>query len=396
MLVRNSQLHTLVLQFGGSLIHLSLKPDVGFLELAGHVVELARQGFEFVAGTDDNRLVQLSCRELHRTALDGLYWIHHVPCHIKTCHHGERQPCHEQQARTLQRLVQGCKSFGERLLHQHCPVERCNAHIGGEHLLALGASRNRNRRPPIFIDAPGCTNLRQLGEVLLLQDIADIRMRDQLPTAVDHIGEAFLADADAGNNVPYKLQVDLRQRDGAPDTADGDSHVGLAAVAKVDGAEIRFARPGLQKSRVVQIISTARRHVHTQPGDVQLLFSRGVNHGGVCDGRHHTQQLQVFDPPLLRRLRAGLRQAHPGELTLDLLDVGFDAGGRRVRLLLLQRKERLLVFLVSEIELHASACYQRQTNQPDEKDHILPKKRTAQDQCHRRQSFTGSSISWRY
>ena len=254
VLVCDFELHhdrCLLLQRGGqfqcSLLDLLLQLCIRLLKLAGHVIELACQGLEFVATTNDDRFVQLSSGKLLCPALYGLDRMHHAPRHIKACQHGKGQPRNKQQAGSLQRRIQGRKGFNERLLHQHCPAQRRDAHIGGEHFLALRASRNRNRRPAVFVDAPGRTNLWQFGEVLLLQDIADVRMRDQSPAAVHHIGKAFLADADAGDHVPDELQVDLGQSNGTPAAANRDGHVRLAPVTKVHGAEIRFTRLGLQK-----------------------------------------------------------------------------------------------------------------------------------------------------
>jgi hypothetical protein len=104
----------------------------------------------------------------------------------------------------------------------------------------------------------------------------------------------------------------------------------------------------------------------------------------IGDLRRLAQQLEELDATQLDVACIELRQSSVGELLLDALDVLLDARGRRERLFVLQRRERSLGFLVSEVEADAAGREQRDRHQRQDQQQVLPEQppaARAADRC---------------
>ena len=73
------------------------------------------------------------------------------------------------------------------------------------------------------------TDLRQLGEIGVAQDEADVGMRDQPAFRVDDIRLAMFADLDLRDHIPDELEIDFGNAHAgiAPCPGNGERHVGL-------------------------------------------------------------------------------------------------------------------------------------------------------------------------
>jgi hypothetical protein len=90
--------------------------------------------------------------------------------------------------------------------------------------------------------------------------------------------------------------------------------------------------------------------IHLEAGHGELLAALGIDLRDIGDGRHHAQQLQELDAPLLEALGAELWQRGEGKLLLDLAHELLDARRGAGSLLALQAGERFLVLLVGEVK----------------------------------------------
>ena len=57
-------------QIGRALLDLLLQAGIGFLKLAGHVVELVGEAFDFVAGLDRDALAEIATADTRRAGAD--------------------------------------------------------------------------------------------------------------------------------------------------------------------------------------------------------------------------------------------------------------------------------------------------------------------------------------
>ena len=190
---------------------------------------------------------------------------------------------------------------------------------------------------------------------------------------IDDIGLALLTDADARHYVPDELEVHLGHRDraGLAARAHRDRHVGLGLLAEVHRAEPGLARARVLERGLLRAVLVGAGHVHRQARHRELLAAPGIDLRDIGDGRHHAQQLEELDAPLLQALGTELRQRGEGKLLLDLAHELLDARRRAGGLFALQARERFLVFLVGEVQSDAARDQQRAAHQRQDQQEIL-------------------------
>ena len=292
------------------------------------------------------------------------------------------RPAKQQQRGALYGSVERGESLRQRELDEHRPVERRDARVRGQHFLALDVARDG-----LIFAGPGGKgrDLRQLREIGLLEDQADVGVRDQRAGGVDDVGEARFPDLDARDDLPHELEVDLRDGDTAGGAArgPGDRHVRLGLLAEVHRAVPGLAAPRLRELGVLREVGVAADDVHREARHAQLLAARLIEPRDLGDGGRLAQELQVLVAPLLDDVAPGgdLRQRRPPELVLDVVDVLLDAGGGGDRLLALKRDEVVLVLQPGEIEADAPAREQRRGHQDDDERCVLREQAPAGGHC---------------
>ena len=215
-------------------------------------------------------------------------------------------------------------------------------------------------------------------------------MGQEPAAAVYHIGVTRGADADAGDQVPHELKVDLHHRHtlAAEVWRQGDGHIGLGLLEKMDGAEIGKPGPRLAKGRLSRAVGGSADAIHGETRHANLLASARVQPAGLGDGRDLAQQLQQLDIALVDGLTVtGLGEQGPANLALDVPGELLDVQGRCQGLLTLEGKECGAGLLVGEIELSALADEQGRDTQHDEVPEVLTKQPALGPGPHARLSF---------
>ena len=233
---------------------------------------------------------------------------------------------------------------------------------------------SRDGAPAVARAREGRPDLLETGEVGLLEDEADVRVRDQLAAAVDDVGAPCRADPDLGHDVPDELQVDLGDRHPRVAAAgDRERQVGLGLLPEVDGPEVGPARPRLLEPRIAREVGLAADDVHGEPRDAELLPARRVELAHLGDRGRLALEADELEAPLLDRLAsAELPLARPSDLALDVADEGLDPPRGAGRLLPLQRDESRQVLPVGEVELDEPAGEQSGAHQEREEHDVLP------------------------
>ena len=373
-----------LLQCCRTLFHFALEAGVPLAQLRGHGVELVGERLELVAGFHLDLRVEIASADALRAFLQHADRPRHAAREPHRRKGREEQAGHQHRDGADHGGVERLVDLDDRLLDEHFPAERrwpralqrlvarrLDRREGREHAGAAEVLRQHGERV-LGIGLERRLHLIEARHVGLAQHEADVRIGDEVPGAVDHVGLALLADLDARDDVPDELEVDLGHRHGArlAARAHRDRHVGLGLLA-----EVHRPIPGLARARVLERgllrpVAVGARLVHLQARHRELLASLGVDLRDVGDRVHHAQQLQELDAPLLEAFDAELRQRGVGELLLDLQHELLDARRRGERLLVLQARQRDLVFLVGEVEPDAAGNQQRAAYQREDQHEI--------------------------
>ena len=355
-----------------ALFHLPLEPRVGLAELRGHPVELAGQRLEFVAGLHVDLVVEPALADQLRAFLQRADRPRHAARQEQRGERGDHEAAEQQEADARDRRVQPREHLGGRLLDEDGPAQRLDGGVRGQH---FGAARAARRDDAVLGAAPGERRLdvREAREVGLAQHEPDVGVRDQVARGVDHVGLALLADLDARDHVPHELEVHVGDRD-RPRVAAGahrDLHVRLGLLAERDAPVPGPGGRRLEERRIAAAIPQAvASGVHCQARHLRLLAAVRADPRDVGDVGHLLQELQELEAPLLRALRAQLRQRSALELRLHLQDVLLDAAGGRHRLLALQRVEDVERLAVREEEGDRGRDQQRRGDEREDQHEV--------------------------
>jgi hypothetical protein len=104
----------------------------------------------------------------------------------------------------------------------------------------------------------------ETGQVRFAQYERDVGIGDEEAALVDDVGLALFADADARDDVPDELEVDVCDRDRTVVDAgpDRDRHVGLGLLAEIDRAEPRLPAARLAERRLLRAVLAGLDAVH--------------------------------------------------------------------------------------------------------------------------------------
>src|SRR6476660_7411350 len=122
-------------------------------------------------------------------------------------------------------------------------------------------------------------------------------MRNKTPISVHHIGATMTREFNLRQDVPDEFQVDLRDTHAsiAARARKRQRHVGLGFPPEVYWAVVHLVRYRFGESRLRGHVLAAADNFHREARYFQLLMSRGVYFGELCDRRHLSQQSQCIE-----------------------------------------------------------------------------------------------------
>src|SRR2546430_2134159 len=103
---RLRKLMTARFQLVRALLDLLFQAGIGFLQLAGHGVELIGEGFEFVPGLDGDALAEVAATEARRTCPQCLDGADHAAGEKHSGEHGETERAQEHEGEPLQGRIE--------------------------------------------------------------------------------------------------------------------------------------------------------------------------------------------------------------------------------------------------------------------------------------------------
>ena len=106
-------------QLFGSLLDLALQPGVGVFQALRHLVELARQRFQLVAGFDLDAMLELTGADARCAFLNLQNRLHQSPRERSARDNGDKQGHQEQTNGSPQRGIERRERFRQRLLDEH-------------------------------------------------------------------------------------------------------------------------------------------------------------------------------------------------------------------------------------------------------------------------------------
>jgi hypothetical protein len=255
----------LELQVLGARRHPVLQRGIGVLQLRRHGVELRGELLDLVARMHLRALVEASGADGPRTGLQGLDRAHHAPGHHHRGDHRQHHAQQQEQHAAHDEDIERAEGLGLLELDEHAPAQLRNRRERGQHLPAIEVVAGQHA---VAVERAGQRrlDLRQRGQALLLQHLADVRMRQQRALAIHHVGIAGGADLDARHGVRDELEVDLGQQHAIAVVAGGPrhAHVGLAVAAKVEVAVEGGAGRRQLERRTAGVVTAGVDLVHVQ------------------------------------------------------------------------------------------------------------------------------------
>ena len=176
-------------------------------------------------------------------------------------------------------------------------------------------------------------HLRQLHETGVPQHQADVRVCDQPPLLIDHIGITVAPDLQPTDDIPDQLEIHIGDGDTgiSAGPGNGNGQVGLGLVAEVHRTERDLAGQRIDEQRVVRKIRPAGDHIHGQPGHLELFLAGRVKLSQFGDRRHLAQQPHIVEAALVDTAGGPLSLRGPADLAFDLTDELRDAAVPRRR-----------------------------------------------------------------
>ena len=227
-------------QIAGALLDLGFKAGIGFMQLAGHAVELIGEFFQLVLGVDVDAMAEIALAETARAAAQCRDRDQHAAGEHGAGEARHHQPEHDQEHDPRQLIADRRQRLGRRLLEEHVPAEFRHGAGGGQHRIAVGVAA-RGHGVAVRRQARG--DLRQRRDV-----VADRRALGRtcqhLAVRIDHIGEGGLADLRVAEEIRQETKIDI-----------GDGDAGIVA-----GMRYRDRHEGLP-------VPEKGRRVADAPGD---------------------------------------------------------------------------------------------------------------------------------
>ena len=372
------------MQFLRAFFDLALEVGVGFLQAAGHVVELVGERLDLVAGLDGDALAEVTAAEAGGAGAQRVDRHHHAPREEHASRKGERERAEQDEPGALQRRIERRVGLRDRGLDENEPAEGRDRRRSDQHLvpgdvfglldlLAIVAG---------YLGA-GAAHLGKLRHVGVAQHQADVGVGNEPPGGIDHVGPSMPGKFDLRQHVPDQFQVDLGDAHAgvAPRAGERQRHVGLGFAAEIDRAVVDLVRHRLGEARLLGHVVAAADHFHGQPRHLQLLVAAGVDLGEFGDGRHLAQEPQRVEASLLKRTGRPGQLRGPADLAFDFADELPDLAGGGLRLLALDAHERCLLLLIREIDVEHAVGDERQADHGDEQRDIFDEQPAAHDRC---------------
>jgi hypothetical protein len=283
-----------VRQLVRALVDLALEAGVRLAQVRGHPVELGRERLELVAGPDVDRVVELALADQLGPFLQRADRAREAARQEQRDQRRDHEAAEQQEHDALDRRVERREHLGLRLLDEHLPAERVDVRVRGQHLDAGGVAREHDGVVPGAAVERGL-HVRQPGQVGLAQHEPDVGVGDQVAGRIDDVGLALVAGADARDDLPHELEVDVGDRHRAAGAARShrDLHVRLGLLAEVDLAVPRARAGRLEVGGVARRVAQAVADlVHLQARDDQLAAAVGAEVGDVGDVGHLLQSFR--------------------------------------------------------------------------------------------------------
>ena len=370
------------MQFLRAFFDLALEVGVGFLQPAGHVVELVGERLDLVAGLDGDALAEVSAAEAGGAGAQRVDRHHHTPGEEHAGGKRQRERAEKDEPGALQRGIERRVGLLHRRFDENEPAKgrdrrRSDQHlvsgdvVGLFDLLAIVAG---------YLGA-GAAHLGKLRHVGVAQHQADVGVSDETAGGINHISAPVPGKFDLRQHVPDEFQVDLGDAHAgvAPRAGERQRHVGLGFAAEIDRAVVDLVRHRLGEARLLGHVGAAADHFHGQPRHLQLLVAAGVDLGEFGDRRHLAQEPQRVETSLLKRTGRPGQLRGPADLAFDFADELPDLAGRGLRLLALNADQRGLLLLIREIDVEHAVGDEREADDGDEQHDVFDEQPAAHD-----------------
>ena len=210
-------------------LDLALERGMPTLQLGRHAVELVAQRLKLIAGLDRDTLIEIATSDPRRAIAQGPDRYHHSARQEGASQNREAKRSDHQHAGTQDRGIDRPIGFNNRQLHEHQPAKRGNGRVDRQDPLTLEVVDiflRRRRHRAGAARRPDLGKVRQIG---VAQHGIDIRMGDQSPIGIHHIGPSPISSLDLRDDIPNELEIDLRHDHPvfAAGAGNCDGHIGL-------------------------------------------------------------------------------------------------------------------------------------------------------------------------
>ena len=364
-------------QIARARLDLGFEAGIGFLQLAGHAVELVGQFLQLVPGAHLDAMAEIAGAEPPRAGAQCGDRDQHPPRQHGAGENRDHEAEPDQQRDPHQLIPDRRQRLRGRLLVQHLPAEFRHGARCRQHLLAVEAGA-RGQRHAVRLQQ-GC-DLRQGGE--FLSHLRALRARQHLAARIDHIGVADLADLGLAEEIVEKAQVDLGQRHAGVDAGmrhrDRHERAGADEIGRCEGDALGV---GLDKSDIAGKVGVAVGH-HLGARHPQQFAAGAAEKRQLAHRRQLVQQLRIIGAaPLHGAVEVHIRRTgarHPADLPLQLIDRLLDPPRGGVRLLAHGLDQRDPGAAIADPGLHRAVDRQHEHHQPDQRDDVFGEQPFAQ------------------
>ena len=192
-------------------LDLAFEGRVGVLQLGRHAVELVAERLQLVAGLDRDALRQIAAADACRAVAQRTDRNDHPAGEIQARKRSQHECRHEQRSGALDRGVKGRIGLFYRQLDEYEPAQRANPGMRAQNLAILHVADDRRRvLMHVELRRERRAHLIKPRQVGVAQHHADVRMGDQAPLRIDHVGLPVLSDLDLRHYVPDEFQAHFR------------------------------------------------------------------------------------------------------------------------------------------------------------------------------------------
>ncbi len=358
-------------------LDLGFEAGIGFLQLAGHAVELVGQFLQLVPRAHLDAMAEIAGAEPPCACAQRGDRDQHPPRQHGAGEDSDHEAEPDQQRAAHQLVADRRQRQRGRLLEQRMPAEFRQRARCRQHPLAVEAGAGGERHAVRLQEG---RDLRQRGE--FVADLRALRARQHLAARIDQEGVADLADLGLAEEIVEKAQVDLGQRDAGIDAGmrHRDRHEGAGA-DEIGRREGDAPGVGLDEADVAGKVAVAVGH-HLGARHPQQFAAAAADEGELAHRRQLVQQLRIIGAAILQgavetsRGRTGAR--HPADLPLQLVDRLLDPPRGGLRLLAHGLDQRDLGAAIADPGLHRAVDRQHEHDKPDQRDDVFGEQPFAQ------------------